>query len=322
VPPACRRDVEASFTVTADGETAVVDLPAWTFRRAARHLLPAFSALVGTACTFRFEISARIAGAWTPWTVTTSVGPEPFDAGPAACDAMAADVDVFRLAAAAEGARLRVRVRPAAVLRAPWLATLSACDLDPAPAPPGAPPADDPAWAGRPGDRRPAPVRLAVPARSQMEEPAALRERVCSPTSVAMVLGYWDHPCEVEPLAAEVYHPGLDIYGVWPAAIAAAARRGIAGYLLRFPDWDAAAWCVGQGLPVIASVRYEEGELTGAAVPRTAGHLLVLTGHEGDHALVNDPGAPARDTVARRYRLDELTHIWLDRAGVGYVLFR
>ena len=61
--------------------------------------------------------------------------------------------------------------------------------------------------------------------------------------------------------------------------------------------------------------------MTGAAVAETSGHLLVLTGYEGDHVFVNDPAALRAAEVGRRYRLDELRRVWLARAGVGYVLF-
>jgi hypothetical protein len=89
-----------------------------------------------------------------------------------------------------------------------------------------------------------------------MEEDAAIRHRVCSPTCVAMVLAYHGYRVAVADLAREMLQPELDLYGVWPAAIRAASRRGVGGYLLRFPDWAAAAWCLERGMPVIASVRY------------------------------------------------------------------
>jgi len=165
-------------------------------------------------------------------------------------------------------------------------------------------------------------ARLVVPAVSQMEEDAAIRSRICSPTCVAMVLAYYGARVAVADLAREIFQPDLDIYGVWPAAVCAAGRHGIAGYLLRFPDWSAAEWCLAQGMPIIASVRYGAGELTGAAVSGTPGHLLVLTGHADDAVFVNDPAAPTASGVSRRYRLDELRRVWLERAGVGYVLFR
>ena len=198
---------------------------------------------------------------------------------------------------------LRASAVAAASLTGPWCASLSAWspEVDASPA------------AGS--------ARLIVPAFSQMEEDVAIRHRVCSPTCVAMVLAYYGRRVAVADLAREMLHPELDLYGVWPAAIRAASRRGVGGYLLRFPDWPAAAWCLERGMPVIASVRYGAGELTGSAVPETTGHLLVLTGYGGDDVYVNDPAASRASEVARCYRLDELRRVWLARSGIGYVLF-
>ena len=310
VPPACRRDVEAAPAPRRDGDDAVVELPVWRPRRAARHLVPAFSALHPAPASFRFEVSLERAGRWSAWVAGATIGEARFAPLGGRTDGLAAEVDEFVAEAPAHAVRVRLRLRVDdrhAPLAAPWLVSLSAWD--------GSLPTPDTAPGG-------GAVRLAVPALSQMDADEAIRMRICSPASVAMVLAYWSARVEVASLAREIFHPGLDRYGVWPAAIRAAGRYGVAGYLLRFPDWPSAAWCLTQGLPVIASVRYGAGELAGAAVPETTGHLLVLTGYEGDAVLVNDPAAATAASVARRYRLDQLCRVWLERAGVGYVLVR
>ena len=293
-----------------DGAEAVVDFPEWRPRRPARHLLPALSALGPVPYSFRFEVSARAGGAWSPWVGGAAIGAARFEPVAERAEALAAEIDEFRASAPVEAIRLRLRVSaadPRALFAAPWLVTLSAWD-------------GEAAAAGQ--ARAGGAARLAVPALTQMEADEAIRRRICSPASVAMVLAYYGARVDLAALAREIFHPGLDRFGVWPAAIVAAARRGLAGYLLRFPDWESAAWCLERGMPVIASVRYGAGELAGAAIAETTGHLLVLTGWEGGEVLVNDPAAATAGEVARRYPLDGLRRVWLARAGVGYVLFR
>jgi hypothetical protein len=302
VPPACLRSVDVARS-HADGVDTVLELGPWTPRRPAVHLLPAFSPLASTPPAFRFELAAHVDGAWSPWVATVTLGDAQFaDARPSA-GPLSVDVDQVRAARPVDAVRLRVRCR--GPLPQHWLVSLSAADA-------GA--VDAGTLPGRA-------TTLAVPALTQMAEDPAIALRICSPTSVAMVLGYWAHPATAAAVAADVFHPHTDLYGVWPAAIRAAARRGVAGYLLRFPDWPAAAWCLAQGLPVIASIGYGEGQLAGAAIAATTGHLVVLTGHDDGAVLVNDPAAPTCDTVPRRYRQDELARAWLHRNGVGYVLF-
>ena len=304
VPPPCRRPIAAASAWT-EGDALVVETPAWP-AEGATHFVPAFSVLTDAPFSVRLELSARVGGAWSPWVAGVGLGAAPFtplaDAPP-----LSVDVDVFRAAAPVEAVRLRARVRapaPASIVAAPWLLTLSASN--------GTPPAS-PSVTGA--------ARLAVRALSQMESDPAIAARICSPTCVAMVLDFWRRPAAPAVLAAEMFHAGTDLYGVWPAAVLAGGRRGIAGYLLRFPDWPAAAWCLEQGLPIIASIRYAAGELANAAVPETTGHLIVLTGIDGDDALVNDPAAPTTATVARRYKIPELARVWLERTAVGYVFF-
>jgi len=292
--------------VVADGDGLRVTFPEWCPRTPAHRVVPALSALGESPRGFRFEISAFAAGSWSPWIAGATVGRARFAAGVARSETLVCEIDEFIANPPAERIRLVLRASAdgaGSSLGARWSASLSAWS----------PGSETPLEAGG--------VRLVVPAMSQMEEDAAIRHRVCSPTCVAMVLGYHGHRVAVAELAREMFQPELDLYGVWPAAIRAAGRRGVGGYLLRFPDWSAAAWCLQRGLPVIASVRYTAGELADAAIAETSGHLLVLTGYEDGDVFVNDPAAPRAADVARRYRLDEIRRVWLARSGIGYVLF-
>jgi hypothetical protein len=306
VPPSCYRGIDRAPSPQADGDDVVIVLPEWRPREPAHRLVPAFS-IGGGVQGFRFELSTFAAGAWSPRVAGAAIGPDRFPAAPARTETLAAEIDEFVATPPAERVRLVLRVGAAdlgALRGSPWLVSLSA-------------------WS--PSAPAPAPVasgaELAVPAFSQMEEDSAIRGRICSPASVAMVLAYYGARVPVADLAREIFHAELDLYGVWPAAVSAAGRRGVAGFLLRFPDWAAAAWCLERGVPIIASVRYGAGELTGAAIAQTSGHLLVLTGYAGGEVLVNDPAAPTAAEVRRRYRRAELERVWLERAGIGYVLF-
>jgi len=303
VPPSCLRGVDPAPVAVSEGVDTLVTLPTWRPRRPAAQLLPSFAPLSAAPPAFRFELSGHADGEWSAWVASATIGAAEFAPLPSAVAPLACDVDVFHAAPAVHAVRLRVRMRAAESSR--WLVGLSAADDAPAELRVAVGP----------------PARLDVPALSQIEADAALGARICSPTSVAMVLGYWRHAVTPSALAAEVFHPALDIYGVWPAAIRAAAARGVAGYLLRFPDWATARWCLERGIPIVASVRYAAGELSGAAVGATAGHLLVVVGMDGDTVLVNDPAAPTAAAVPRRYRADEFGRVWLGRSGVGYVLF-
>lgn len=310
IPPACFGALLRGSAVAVDRDEALIEMPACTPRRPARHFVPSLALLDASAIGFRFELSIPAGGGWSPWVESVTLGRARFAPGAGLNDALRCDVDVFSAATSAEAVRARVRVSApdvGRVLASGWLFALSMCDLERAPVP----------SAGVDGG-----VEIPVPSLSQMEANDAVARRICSPACVAMILRRWGHVVDLEALAAEMFQPDVDLYGVWPAAIAAAARRGLAGYVLRFPDWSAVRWCLDAGLPIVASVRYAKGELTRAAIAETTGHLVVLTGYDGEDVLVSDPAAPRRSDVARRYARSELERVWLERSGVGYVFFQ
>ena len=159
-----------------------------------------------------------------------------------------------------------------------------------------------------------------VPARSQMQSEAAIRRHICAPTCLSMVMGLDDE--EAARFIQECYDPVRRMFGIWPRNIRAANARGWSGAIETFSSLDQAAELIEKGYPIIASIRFGEGELIGAPLRSTGGHLVVLRGLSDDRVLVNDPAANTHEEVAREYDRQEFARAWLGRRGVGYVLAR
>ena len=164
-------------------------------------------------------------------------------------------------------------------------------------------------------------MSLDVPARSQQVEAPDLASRICSPTSVAMVLEAGGVNIPTAEVAALAYDADHDIYGNWPRAVQAAFQAGVPGTLVRLSSWRAVQHFLEAGVPLIISVGAEPGQLQGAPYESTAGHLLVLRGlTPGGDVLVNDPAAATPDEVPRTYRREDLELCWMRRGGVAYAI--
>ncbi len=297
----------------------------------ADRVIPSFSSTVAGDYAFRFALWTRpVWGSETPWVPLARIGrmppgavesPPGMRAGGTRASApggtsraravadhcIAADVDTFLLRAPAVAGNLEIRVWPTdadAFRRAPCLVAISAAG-PPQPEPPFAAVADVPA--------------VPVPAISQMVEAESIRSHICSPTSVAMVLGALGTPAPAADVAAAAFCADLDRYGVWPAAVWAASRWGALGCVLALRSWDRARALLANGLPLVLSEAHGPGGLPGSPLPETDGHLLVLRGIERGMALVNDPATPTAETVATAYALADLGRAWLGHGGIAYV---
>ncbi len=157
---------------------------------------------------------------------------------------------------------------------------------------------------------------LDVPECSQMVYPDG-GNVWCSPTSTSMVLGFWGiMPGDCEPrvrAAVEgVYDWIYDGHGNWPFNTAYAAATGLEGYVARFTSLDQAEAWVAAGVPVVASIAWGKGDLTGAPIPSSAGHLMVIVGFDASgNPIVNDPAAASNDDVQRTYLRSEFEALWL-----------
>ncbi|HSJ54993.1 MAG TPA: C39 family peptidase, partial [Anaerolineae bacterium] len=125
---------------------------------------------------------------------------------------------------------------------------------------------------------------LAVPECSQMVYEGG--NVWCSPTSTAMIVSYWENyagPCEPAVRAAVdgIYDWIYGGTGNWPFNTAYAATHGLQGSVRRFRSMNEVEAWVAQGVPVAISFAWGKGQLTGAAVSSSAGHLSVVVGFDG-----------------------------------------
>ena len=141
----------------------------------------------------------------------------------------------------------------------------------------------------------------------------------CSPTSTSMVLGYYDalpprrrlpagcptgHRDAVgRPRRADDLRPAYDGTGNWPFNTAYAATRTGHAFVTRLRNLREAGLFIEAGIPLVASIAFGSGELDGAPISATNGHLLVIVGFTaaGD-VVVNDPAARTQSRRAAYLR--------------------
>jgi hypothetical protein len=168
-------------------------------------------------------------------------------------------------------------------------------------------------------------------------------EAWCSPTSTAMVLGYWgtgptaaDYAWVTDALGAEHPDPWVDYAarytydyhydgaGNWPFNTAYAARFGLDAFVTRLRSLAEAEQFIKAGIPLVASVSFKKNELDGAGYG-TTGHLLTIVGFTADgDVIVNDPAShlvPSDDQVRVVYDRAQLEQAWVGHTGgVAYVI--
>jgi hypothetical protein len=167
-------------------------------------------------------------------------------------------------------------------------------------------------------------------------------EAWCSPTSTAMVLGFWQQsdpshgpdPSDysdipypdpwVDYAAANTYDWNYDGTGNWPFNTAYASRYGLEGFVTRLRSLTEAEQFIKAGIPLVVSVSFKESELTGSGYG-TDGHLMVIRGFTADgDVIVNDPAShldPSDASVRTVYDRAEFENVWVPRSGgIVYVI--
>jgi hypothetical protein len=158
---------------------------------------------------------------------------------------------------------------------------------------------------------------LDVPARSQYEDDATQRGW-CSPASLAMIHAFHGVERSVAETAQAVFDRAYNGTGNWAFNVAYSGALGLRGLVAHLRNLDHAQRLIERNLPLAISYSWSDGELPGAPLERSDGHLVVLRGftHDGDCAI-NDPAAR---NVCVVYPRAAIEHLWQRNEGVAYVI--
>lgn len=161
-------------------------------------------------------------------------------------------------------------------------------------------------------------------------------EAWCSPTATTMVLAYYgrlpprpeyawvrrSYPDRVVAHAARrTFDYGYDGTGNWAFNTAYAAGRTGHAFVTRFASLRGVERFIRAGIPVVTSVTFARGQLSGAPISATNGHLVVVVGFTAKgNVVVNDPAARSRAGVRRTYARGQFENAWLKRYPSGGTL--
>jgi Peptidase_C39 like family len=158
---------------------------------------------------------------------------------------------------------------------------------------------------------------LDVPAFSQFENSTTPRGW-CSPATLAMIHAFHGVDHSVADIARSVFDRSYNGTGNWAFNVACSGRLGLRGVVAHLCNLDHAQRLIERNLPLALSYSWSDGELPGAPIERSDGHLVVLCGftRNGDCAI-NDPAAPNVRVVYPRAAIEQL---WQRNEGVAYVV--
>ena len=156
-------------------------------------------------------------------------------------------------------------------------------------------------------------------------------EAWCSPTSTSMVLGRYDalptprayswvpngHVAPwVDYAARTTYDASYRGTGNWPFNTAYAATLTHDAFVTRLRNLREARSFIEAGIPLVASISFGAGELGGAPISSSNGHLLVIVGFTAaGNVVVNDPAAASAAGVRRTYARGQFEDAWIPKSG-------
>ena len=155
----------------------------------------------------------------------------------------------------------------------------------------------------------------------------------CSPTSTAMVMGFFGASPTAEQLAGipdpdpvvdfaalHVWDYTYDGAGNWPFNAAYAHTYGLDAFVTRLRSLAEVERFVASGIPVVVSLSWKLADMPEAGY-ETNGHLLVVVGFtEAGDPILNDPASNSNANVRSVYTRENFERVWQESTGgVAYV---
>lgn len=140
----------------------------------------------------------------------------------------------------------------------------------------------------------------------------------CSPTSLAMLHAYHGIDIPTPETAARVFDRAYNGTGNWSFNVAYSGSLGFVAAVAHFDGLQRAQRCIERGLPIAISYSWNAGELPGAPIEQSNGHVVVLRGFTGNgDCAINDPAHPDLCVAYPRAAIERL---WQRAGGIAYVL--
>ncbi|MBM3270108.1 MAG: C39 family peptidase [Candidatus Sericytochromatia bacterium] len=280
-------------------------------------------AIVGTPSAYALvpsvtDVAVKGEGDWSPWLNVGEWGDAPPPIPPDETlqwGGARVDVDTLELKMPATEMQWRVILhRSPAATESPALSRLAMCFTGD-----GAT-AEAKAWrAANPDPRSDWSGVREVPYKSQKSDDPRMRSSLCSPTTTYMALSYAGAaPADLEAFSKRVYDARFDLFGVWPRAVAAAAERGLPGYVSRIRSWGHLRAVLERGHLVGASIRFKKEDLKRPPGYTTSGHLTLVRGILPSGEIVtNDPAFDGGEGFA--WLPEDFEKAWFRKGGVAYI---
>ncbi|MCX7964074.1 MAG: C39 family peptidase [Candidatus Sumerlaea chitinivorans] len=175
-------------------------------------------------------------------------------------------------------------------------------------------------------DERATTLLLPVKFRSQVIANTKWIGRICAPASAAMAATAFGVDLPTQELAAQIYDPVSDMFGVWHRVVQGVAQSELRGYITRFRHWDDVLEELKRGSVILCSIRFKHGEIPNP--PRiyrrrgTEGHIVVLVGVTPRGTLLVHDSASKDWGQYNEWTPEQLAKAWFDKGGVAMVFTR